>query len=266
MTETERDHFHTVRSHLLDATRRNAHRARRRRKHATVALTIAASLVLVTGIAAAASDRVASFVGKVTVGTVLDVFEGEPEITEPPSPKTQQMLNDMEDLMRGVNPDVARDYDIKPRVLLREKVDGTDVEIAAIEKPVGSPTPLGPRKRAETCWSVSTSPSGGGGGVTCSPDFMPAHQINYVASIEVGCDGLDAVSLSGIASNSVRAVRIESADGIEEATMGDGAFWWHSDVMPTDVHVDMIDGSTVSRPYQFGEPGGLDGSTSPGCD
>lgn len=256
----------SVSSHLLNETRRNVPRALRRHKRATVAAIIVASLVLVTAIAAAASDRVATFVGKITASTIPDVLDGEPEITEPPSPESQKTLHDMEDLMRGVNPEdpsAARDYDIEPRVLLRQEIDGIDVEIVAYERPVGSPSASGPRKRVETCWSVRTSSSGGAGGVTCSPVFMPALHINYSAETQLGCDG-SIVILAGIAASSVRAVRFETADGIEEATMGDGAFWWRSDVAPTDVHVDLVDGSTVSRPYRFGEP--INGATAPGCD
>lgn len=66
-----------------------------------------------------------------------------------------------------------------------------------------------------------------GGSVICTPEFDPDLPINYGIGSRDSCE-TSQVTIAGIAANSVEAVRIVAADGVEDALMGDGAFHWHS--------------------------------------
>lgn len=225
--------------------------AARKRRHARTLALAALATVSITGIAAASSDRIARIFGNVTNGTVGDVFQGDAEISEPPKKTTKEMLNRLEAANRGVDLEDAQENPsvvMEPRVLLRDEFDGVEVEIVAYERPAGSPSPVGPREKAETCYSVSTRPDVYGGSVICTPELNPGLPINYGIGSRDSCE-ISQVTIAGIAANSVEAVRIVTADGVEDALMGDGAFYWHSTTaLPERISVERIDGSVVTKP------------------
>ncbi|MCW2961735.1 MAG: hypothetical protein JWM90_2122 [Thermoleophilia bacterium] len=270
MTDSAIDPFELIRRELLLATSRDMRSRVRRHRAARLVLVMVVSLALLTGIAAAASERVASTIRTAT-GSLRDVVANSEKTVTPdrsrdrapgaPLTSVIEQLQFHDDLMNGVNPEERGDAPLtvgNAKLLLDEEVDGFKVQIAAFERPAGSPTLHGSSKQTETCYAVLP------GGTTCTSAFNPGLPINYGTSWEVGRGSIKAV-LAGITASSVERVQFVTKDGVEQATMGDHAFWWKSSKsLPVAIEVVLKDGSKRSRAIE--RPAQLCTSVPEQCD
>jgi hypothetical protein len=240
------DPFELVRRELRSATIRDVRR-RERRQHVLRTTAVAfGAIVLLTGIAAAANDRVASSVARLTA-PISDVFTGPPA-TEAPSDRATHDQQFMEDLARGINPEARGDaprIQDNGKVLLHDTMDGHEVEIVAVQRPLGSPSALGPIKRAETCFTIVVEPANGTGGTTCSPEFMPEAAANYGVMYGTGPGGvIQQMSISGLVGSGIVDVNIVTKEDVQKALVGDHAFYWYSeDSIATAVELVFADGT-----------------------
>lgn len=201
-------------------------RGRARRMLRVTAMAVA-GLAIVTGIAAAADDRVASALHH-AASPISQVFDGPPASEPVPTDATDafEFMDNLRDELRGSAPRASNGG----KVLLHESMDGSDIEIVAIEgtpKPrAGSTTPPKP----ETCFSVLVD--GRSQGVTCSPEFMPEAAVNYAVGYEIGPEGFRSATIHGLVGNGVEAVDVVTSHGTEAALLGDHAFYWKGSHAP----------------------------------
>ena len=241
MTDTTIDPFEAIRRELLVATTRDVRRRTRRRHTAGMVAIAFGALVLLTGIAAAASDDVADVLSSAG-DTMLTVLDGPPA-KEAPSTASTEILDQME---RSRSGDASREAP-EGKVLLHDTFDGHDIEIVATNRPQGSPTNWGAQKSNETCYTLVKD--GRMGSAVCSPVFIPGIPSNYAVGIGSGPDGISETEIHGVLAGTVVAVNLVTPDGIESAIMGDRAFYWRSeDVTPTHIEFVLADGSSKRAP------------------
>ena len=243
MTDSAMDPFDIVRRELLAATTRDIQRRASRNRAAAVCVTALGSLALLTGIAAAADDRVASVVGNVPQA-VRNVFNG-PSSTNTPGSKSRAQQKLHEDLVNDANPQRRGDGPVSTtgsKVLLNQVIEGVAVEIVASGSLRARPSGAA---QNEVCYSVVTDDAPGG--TICTSEFNPGLPINYTAGTLTHPDGRVTTTVSGIAADTVRNINIITVEGSRPATMGDHSFWWRSDIRPISIEVVLLDGESVIR-------------------
>ncbi|MBC7671545.1 MAG: hypothetical protein H7247_03915 [Polaromonas sp.] len=251
MTDTTLDPFDVIRGELLRAATRDVSRRRHRVRVLRVAFASLGALVLLTGIAAAASERVADVVGKASEG-ILDVFHG-PASTEQPSVDAQEFL-------RHIQGGAGRSIeDAGPlKVLLKERIDGIDVEATVFERPGSQPgSEWGDH---DICvqfrWGSGDASSGGGAMASCGPQFIPFGVPGNVgvghAPVRRPDVGEDIVN--GVLTDDVVAVNVVTATGLHPATMGDHVVWYSTEERVSEVQLITRDGWmwTLPRIANFG--------------
>ena len=245
MTDITLEPFDLIRAQLHAATSRDIARADRSRRRVVTMAVAFAAVVLVTGLAAAANERVGEALTDLTQ-PIRSVFGG-PDTDEQPSDAARDSLSFMEALRRGENPGLSHPATEPGRVLLHDHIGGQEVEIVAMERPQGSPSGHGPIKRAETCWS--TIVDGRSEGTTCSPQFMPGVAVNY--GVQAGTDRegqLVEMTISGVAGDGVAAIEVLTEDGLEPALFAEHAFYWHSDhARARAVEITLEDGRHIRK-------------------
>jgi hypothetical protein len=240
MTQHTIDQFEAVRRGLLAATTRDrARRARRARVVFLCAMSVS-SLVVVSGIAAAANERVATAISG-AADSIFNVFDG-PQPQQQPSAKAESRLRQMES---GHGGDSSTP---KGRELLRGHINGLDVEIVAVKRPTGSPTIYGASKNAELCYAIVTDLPDGDSTV-CSGAPVPGMPANYSSGFLTTADGeLARATIAGVTTDAVREVNIVTEHGTQSAVMGDHAFFWYGEhITPVRVEMVLDDGTVRSK-------------------
>lgn len=242
MTQVTTDPYDVIRAELRRAAARDRSRAERRRRRAIITAAALASLILITGLAAAANERVGAVLTDLTQ-PISSVFDGPDEATEPSESATEVLSR----LRRGERAETSRRDTTVGKVLLRGTIGGQDVEIAATERPKGARSAFGPTRRAETCWTVVVD--GRANGFTCSPQFMPGVAVNYGVESATGRDGmLMDMTISGVAGDGVAAIEILTEDGLEPVLFAEHAFYWHStDSRARAVEITLEDGRRIRK-------------------
>lgn len=232
MTDTTLDPFDVIRGELLRAAKRDVSRSRHRVRVLRVALVSVASLVLLTGIAAAASERVADAIHGASVD-ILGVVQGADEVRRP-SPEAAKWNSEL-----GIAKDPALvDLD-HAKVLMDDEIDGHHVEITAFPRKAVA------RARDQTpsvCMSLMLDhkPSS----ANCGPSMRADLPANYGGSIETGPQAsYIRTALWGITSSAVTGVNLVTPEGAIKAHMGDHSFWVRTEREPLALEFLLSDGT-----------------------
>ena len=244
MTDATIDPFDQLRSELLRATTRDVTRTRKRAHVMRLATVTLAALLLLTGLAVAASDHVSTVLHGVS-SSVLDVFHGSS--TNNPSAVSVKLVQSMATSANALpmEPNGGPVMGVNGKVLLKRTINGTRVEITAFRR-------ADSRGAAMTCYSVIVDGPRGGGQASCTNEFDPGLPIIFGRSVQ--SDGHAKRSfMAGITADDVVLVELRDTHGWHAAAMGDHAFWWEdrfAAAAPVMVRVTLTDGTTIERPLR----------------
>jgi len=237
MTDFALDPFEQIRGELLRAARRDVSRGRHRARVLRVAVVTLGAIVLLTGIAAAASERVARAVHAVVGVDVLGVVESA-DPARRPSPEAAEWNSQL-----GMSQDPTLvDLD-QTKVLMAEEVDGHYVEITAFPKKAD---PAAPDQRTSVCMSLAVDHSASS--ATCGATDLKDVPAS-VAGSELAAPKADYIesTIWGITSGSVTGVNVVTPDGVLEAHMGDHSFWVRTREQPLRLEFLLNDGTKASQ-------------------
>ncbi|MCW2955745.1 MAG: hypothetical protein JWO69_614 [Thermoleophilia bacterium] len=241
MTDATIDHFDVIRAELMAATTRSVRRQARRRHVARVTCVTLGALALLTGVAAAASERVANVV-RAAPESLRDVIQGS-DASEPLSDDGERLVQFMGDKVYGDEPVPPS---IIGKVLLDEHVDGDRIQIVAMERTTHDATDDSPGRDQGTCYSVTLNAHTQS--ILCTDRFDPGLPVTLGTTIESSPDGgVTHATLTGMISDSVERIRITTSKGTDDAIVGDRAYYWASDLEPTRMEVLLNDGTALTK-------------------
>lgn len=245
MTDISLDPFDTIRAELLRATTRDVSRSLQRARVARVVTATVGTLVLLTGIAAAASERVATAIEVASEG-MLDVFHGPPS-SEQPSAETREFMKHLQ-----VGSGQSTDDASASKVLLHDRIDGIDVEVTVMQRPGLKPgSAWGDR---DVCalfrWGSGATSRDAGASAFCGPQFIPYGVPGNVSfgRVHVGQPVVTYDQVTGILADEVVAVNAVTPSGTHPATLGDHVAWYRTTERVAEVQLITRDGYTWTIP------------------